>query len=227
MNINKNFLIGSICFLSLCLGSFVANASGDRNSIEEPAEVVKEPAVNANIAIDTSNLKSFLDAVSSDEETTNKEERNDVIKLNTTAEELSKMRTKINTSIGLNVGGDEKLDSSSETFLKNLQGCIKSDVASKTILGFDENGKCVLKDGTTTCRFPKSKLSQVVTYYRKKLSGSIDGQYNIGLDMKMPEIKIDESSDNNFGFNLKLELPKIKFDKVKTDMDVLIEESCK
>ena len=45
--------------------------------------------------------------------------------------------------------------------------------------------------------------------------------------MKMPEIKFDESSDDNFGFNLKLELPKIKFDKVKTDIDTLIEESCK
>ena len=100
-------------------------------------------------------------------------------------------------------------------------------MSSKSILGFDEDGKCVLKDGSTTCRFPKSKLPQIVAYYRKKLSGSIDGQYNIGLDMKMPEVKFNEMSDENFDFNLKLELPKIKFDKVKTDIDTLIEESCK
>ena len=227
MNINKNFLLSSVCLLIFSFGAIVANASGDRNSIEEPAEIIKKPAINANISIDTSNIKPFLESEYSKEETTNKGKNKDIADLNATAEELSKMRTKINTSIGLNVDSGEKLDSSSETFLKNLQGCIKSTIASKTILGFDEDGKCVLKDGSATCHFPKSKLSQIATYYRKKLSGSVDGQYNIGLDMKMPEIKFDESSDDNFGFNLKLELPKIKFDKVKTDIDTLIEESCK
>ena len=230
MNTNKHLLLGSVCLFAFGVaGSVMAQASGDRNSIEEPVKVKKTPAINANIAIKTSDEKSTTSAKTGNE---------DLDDLNATAQEFANKRANVNTTIGLNVGGDEKLDSSSESFLKNLTTCTKFEITSKStvdtdsksqksILGFDESGRCVYREGSTTCRFPKSKLPQVVAYYRKKLSGSINGEYNIGVDMKMPEIKFNEASDDDFDFNLKLELPKIKFDKVKTDIDTLIEESCK
>ena len=232
MNTSKKILLGSVCLLTLGLTTSIsANASGDRNTIETPREVVKKPDIDANFVIKTTDEKPSLPAPVA----TGNAEIDDI---NTEAYELSKKRANVNTTIGLNIGGDEKLDSSSEKFLKSLADCSKLEITSKStmntdkkstksVLGLDSDNNCVVKEDSITCRFPQSKLSEIVAFYRKKLSGSINGQYNIGVDMKMPEIKFKEMSDDDLDFNFKLELPKIKFDKVKTSIETLIEESCK
>ena len=43
----------------------------------------------------------------------------------------------------------------------------------------------------------------------------------------MPEIDFKKLSEDGFNFSLNMEMPKIKVDKVKTDIEKVIEDSCK
>ena len=162
--------------------------------------------------------------------------------LNKTAKEFANKRTSINTSIDF--GGkldDSKLDDASLEFIKKFEDCEKYKgnsksltgygISEKEILGLDGNTcktKEVLKDGKEIiCNFPKSFLSEISTHYKKILSGSFSGKYNVDFDMKMPEIDFSNFSNDNLNFNFKMEMPKLKIDKQKSTAEKLIEEYCK
>ena len=97
-------------------------------------------------------------------------------------------------------------------------------------IGFD-NDKCIvnitIKDKVVKCAFPKEKLSEISEYYKQTLTKGFGGKYNFDFDMKMPEINFNDLSEDNLDFGIKLEMPKIKIDKVKSDIEKVIEESCK
>lgn len=162
--------------------------------------------------------------------------------LNQTAKDFANKRTSINTSI--DIGGkidDSKLDKASLEFIKKFENCEEYKGLSKSlngagesekeILGFDDNickTKEILKDGKEiTCNFPKSFLPEISTHYKKVLSGSFAGKYNVDFDMKMPEIDFSNFSKDNLDFNFKMEMPKLKIDKEKSTAEKLIEEFCK
>ena len=162
--------------------------------------------------------------------------------LNQTAKDFANKRTSINTSIDL--GGkidDSKLDNNSLEFLKNFKNCKEYKGTSKSlngvgesekeILGLNDNickTKEILKNGKEiTCNFPKSFLPEISIHYKKVLSGSFTGKYNVDFDMKMPEIDFSNFSKDNLDFNFKMEMPKLKIDKEKSTAEKLIEEFCK
>lgn len=163
--------------------------------------------------------------------------------LNQTAKEIASKKAKLNTTFDLSAFfGDEKelkLNEQTLKYLDNLLSCNSDktvvdiptgDKATQEIIGFD-NDKCIvnttIKDKVVKCAFPKEKLSEISEYYKQTLTKGFGGKYNFDFDMKMPEINFNDLSEDNLDFGIKLEMPKIKIDKVKSDIEKVIEESCK
>lgn len=165
---------------------------------------------------------------------------------NAMSKKLANTRAKLNTTIDINSNSKDEdtsdLEKEDMEFLEKLEKCEKfkgeskstlasSSTSTKEILGSSDN-KCeyreTMTDGKTlTCKFPNDKLKEISGYYKKHLSNGFGGKYNIDFDMKMPEIDFKKLSEDGFNFSLNMEMPKIKVDKVKTDIEKVIEDSCK
>ncbi len=134
----------------------------------------------------------------------------------------------------------------SEDFIDNLEDCDEYSEQNRgfeyKILGFDDNDNCIIErsallieaeglDNKDTCSFPKDKLEAISDFYKEmsdKKEDILKGDYNIDFKMKMPEIDFSEDGDDIFNFSIKkLEMPDIKIEKIKGEIELLIEDSCK